>query len=259
MEYTYTKQVNLDILKKQLEISAITKALDSINSEATALTIIFKASLSEAEELILDSIVNDHVYQEFTSQDPISVVIDDIEVDSQGRQITRYAAGQKGWTYLSHPFEFETSKLGSLYTKNYLNTSRADCTIKFYDVDDVEVTDSAYEADIIKTVLTWSPDYDYELISGSIRQVVSPSTDVRIWVIGGIVDLGSAYVKEFTGGLNMHYLGADEEIKTDGRASKYMKKTIEGVPYNANKLQIIVRHNAGVQHKLMITIEYFRA
>lgn len=57
----------------------------------------------------------------------------------------------------------------------------------------------------------------------------------------------------------MRYIGADEEVKTDGRASKYMKKDIPGVPYQANQLKLIVRHSAGTQHKLMVMIEFFRA
>ena len=56
----------------------------------------------------------------------------------------------------------------------------------------------------------------------------------------------------------MAFYGANESIKTDGRAAKYMKKDIVGVPYQANQIQVIVRHNAGIQHKLMLTLEYFR-
>jgi len=182
-----------------------------------------------------------------------------LDIDEQGRQVNRVAAGSKGWSYLAHPFEFETSKIGSGYAKDYLGNDRGDLGLKFYKADGTEVTNSADESLITKTVLTWSPNYDYELISGSIRQLATATSDVRLWVIGGITDLGGAYVKEFAGGLNLRYIGQDEEIKTDGRAAKYMKKTITGVPYNANKIQIIVKHDAGIQHKIMIILEYFRA
>lgn len=185
------------------------------------------------------------------------------EVDSEGRQIIRTAAGKAGWTYLCHPIEFETAKFSSLYSKKHDNTDRGDVTIKFYDSNNSEITTpgllNVNEASITKTVVRWSPDYDYEIVSGSIRQVSAPNTDVRVWTIGGIIELGGAYVKEFSGGLNLRYMGADEELRTDGRASKYMKKTVEGVPYNANQFEFIIRHNAGVQHKIMILLEYFRA
>jgi hypothetical protein len=208
----------------------------------------------------LDELVQIHavIYPELPQvTQPVS--ISNTEIDDQGRQVMRSAAGQKGWSYFSHPFEFETSKLSSLYCKDYLGNDRGDTTVKYYNASGVEVTSVDDEALITKTVLTWSPNYDYELISGSIRQIANSSSDVRVWVIGGIVDLGGPYVKEFAGGLNLRYIGQDEEIKTDGRAAKYMKKDIVGVPYSANKIQIIVKHDAGIQHKLMIMLEYFRA
>jgi hypothetical protein len=173
------------------------------------------------------------------------------DIDSQGRQILRVAAGQSGWVYTAHPIEFETAKLGSLFEKNYLNSSRGVSSIKFYDTNN--------ESTIVKTVVLFKPPYDYELISGNLQQIAAPTSDVRIWVIGGIIELGGAYVKEFAGGINMAFYGANESVKTDGRAAKYMKKDIVGVPYQANQLQVIVTHGAGVQHKLMLTLEYFRA
>lgn len=185
--------------------------------------------------------------------------IDEVEIDSQGRQIIRPAAGQKGWTYLARPIEFEISKLGSLYSKNYLDQDYGDVTIKFYNASNVEVTSVENESTIVKTVVLLKPNHDYELIAGNVRQVVAPTNDVRVWVIGGIIELGGAYVKEFAAGINLKYLGADEEIKTDGRAAKYMTKDIAGVPYQGNQLQIIVRHNAGDYHKIMLMFEYFRA
>lgn len=181
------------------------------------------------------------------------------EIDVDGRQIIRAAAGKAGWSYLAHPIEFETAKFNSLYEKDNLGNDRGFSSIKFYNASNVEVTDSANENTIVKTVILFKPSYDYELISGNLQQIDSPSTDVRLWVLGGIIELGSPYIKEFAGGLNMRFYGANESVKTDGRAAKYMKKDIVGVPYQANQLQVIVRHDAGIQHKLMLTLEYFRA
>lgn len=184
---------------------------------------------------------------------------DRYEVDTDGRQIIRAAAGKLGWTYFAHPIEFETSKIDSLYEKDRLGNSRTTSSIKFYDANDVEVVDSQNETSIIKTVVLFKPSYDYELVAGNLQQIDAPSTDVRLWVVGGLIELGGPYVKEFAGGLNMRFFGANESVKTDGRAAKYMKKDISGVPYQGNQLQVIVRHDAGYKHKLMLTLEYFRA
>lgn len=181
-----------------------------------------------------------------------------MEIDEQGRQILRVAAGQAGWTYLAHTVEFETSKFNSIYEKTYTGTNRDISSIKFYDIDDVEVTDPINEGDIVKSVVLIKPPYDYELISGALRQTETPTSDVRVWVVGGIIELGGVYVKEFAGGLNMKFYREGDSMQTDGRAAKYMKKDIPGVPFQGNQLQIIVTHNPGLKHKLKLVIEYYK-
>lgn len=181
------------------------------------------------------------------------------ELDEQGRQIVRTAAGRAGWTYLARSIELETSKIGSLFSQDYTGNNLTDVSLKFYNSNNQEVTTPNDEMSIVKTVLTVKPNYDYELISGNLRQQTSPNSDVRIWTIGGILELGGPYVKEFTQCINMKFIGADEQVTTDGRASKYMKKDIVGVPYQGNQLQVIIRHTAGVYHKIMLILEYFRA
>ena len=226
---------------------------DGLLLEGTKLDIITVDVITQEQE----TYIKDWFYS--LNDMPISIKDSDKEIDSQGRQIIRAAAGQKGWTYLARPIEFEISKIGSLYSKNYLDQDYTDVTIKFYNASNVEVTSAENESTIVKTVVLLKPNHDYELIAGNVRQIVSPTNDIRVWVIGGIIELGGDYVKEFAAGINMKYLGADEEIKTDGRAAKYMTKDIVGVPYQANQLQVIVRHNAGDYHKIMLTFEYFRA
>jgi hypothetical protein len=184
------------------------------------------------------------------------------EVDSEGRRHIRQAAAKKGWSYLAHVIEFETSTLNGCYSKNWQEVDRGDVVMKFYNSSDVELvagTQAELDANCVKTVITWSPSYDYELIGGNIHQRVSPATDVRLWVVGGAPELGALGVREFVGGLNLYYMGADEAIETDGRASKYMKKTTTGVPFNTNQMQTVIRHDIGMQHKIKLLLEYFRA
>jgi len=160
---------------------------------------------------------------------------------------------------MAHPVEFKTAKFDSVYEKNQLGTSRAISSLKFYDVDNVEVVSSENEASITKTVLLIKPGYDFELVSGQLQQIASPASNLRVWVEGGIVEIGGAYVKEFCGGVNMKFLSSNEALKTDGRAAKFMKKDIVDVPYQGNQIQVIIKHDAGYQHDLMLVLEYFRA
>lgn len=182
------------------------------------------------------------------------------EIDSQGRQIIRTAAGKKGWTYLGLAIELETAKASSLFCKDENDNNIAGISLKYYKSDGTEITTQGdLDSYCVKTVLTIAPDHDYELMGGNIHHDTVPISDVRLWVKGGILELGSNYTKTMINGINMLYLGVDDHIRTDGRASKYMTKTIAGVPYQGNQLQMIIKHDAGYKHKIMFVLEYFRA
>jgi len=260
MLYQYEKFCHASQLNEEIDNSSIIKELDSIQTEGSFTNIVFLSELSVEEKSILDTLVQNHspIYQEIPLINQ-PVEIKNTEIDEQGRQIIRMAAGQVGWAFLAHPIEFKTAKLGSLYEKKVDGTDRAISTVKFYDANGTEVTDAQYETDIVKTVILVKPPHDFEIIAGSLHQIERPTTNARIYVIAGIIELGGAYVKEFIGGINMKFIGADEQMRFDGRAAKYMKKDIVGVPYQANQFQITVKHDAGVNHDFMFMLEYFRA
>lgn len=182
------------------------------------------------------------------------------EIDDQGRQIIRTAAASKGWTYLADSIEIETSVLSSLHNKDYLGNSIAGVTLKFFDINGTELTaQGSIDTDCVKTEMLFKPSYDYEIVGGNVHQISVPSDDIRLWVVGGLIELGGAYVKEMVRGMNMRHLNLGDHIRTDGRAAKYMKKDIVGVPYQGNQLKFIFKHPAGVKHKVMVVLEYFRA
>jgi hypothetical protein len=196
--------------------------------------------------------------------------------DTDNRPVTRPVFAKKGWTYLAHPIEFTTSKLNACYANDWLDNSRNNFDFKFYNSSGTELvagTQAELDANCVETRVTLKPDYDYEIISGNIHQHTKPSStnDVRLWVVGGVIDntnnypweypasSGVYHVKEFAGGLNLKFMGQEKNIETDGRASKFMGKTKTGVPYNANQFQMIIRHPVGYQHEMMLVLEYFRA
>lgn len=189
------------------------------------------------------------------------------DVDEEGRQVIRPAAGKKGWTYLAHPLEITTSTIGGIFSQDFLGNNRTDVDIELYDGSDQLITDQpTADTDCVKTVVTFKPDYDIEIISGNIHQSEKPTSDIRVWVIGGAFAVATnspISVKEFLSGLNMKYLGIDDHIETDGRASKYMRKDISslGLPlptYQGNCFQFIIKHDAGTKHGIMSVFEYFR-
>jgi hypothetical protein len=191
--------------------------------------------------------------------------------DESNRILVRNVAAKKGWTYLAHPIECTTSKLDGCYASDWSGTARGNISMKFYNSSDVELvaeTQAELDANCVKTVITFNPDYDYEIVSGNIHQHTTPTSNIRVWVVGGTIDnnglpweypTGTFNVGEFVGGINLKYIGDQDQIETDGRASKYMKKTITGVPYNANQMQVIIRHPVGEQSDIMLVLEYFKA
>lgn len=180
------------------------------------------------------------------------------QVDTSKRLIVRSSITESGWSYLVLPIEIKTSQLNSLYSKNSQGTNYevAQYFLKAGDVACVDQVDA--DSNCIKTTVTIALPYDFEMISGSLHQIEKPSTDIRVYIYGGAVDLGFAYCKEFVSGLNLKFIGADEQLKTDGRASKLMKYQQDGVPVPINKISFVVKHDAGIKHDIMFLLELYR-
>lgn len=186
----------------------------------------------------------------------------ELEVDTDGRQITKVAATKKGWRYLAHPIEIETSKLDSIYEQDWTLADRDMCTVKYYDTNNTELTAGTQielDDNCVKTVINFKPSFDLDIIGGNIHQHTTPTENIRLWVTAGATELGALGVKEFVGGINLKYITPGSEINTDGRASARLYKDTEGVPYQTNQMQFIITHPVGVQHELLIVVEYFRA
>lgn len=180
--------------------------------------------------------------------------------DITGRNVIRVAASNKGTSYVGHFFDFTTCKLNSLVCKDWEGNADMSLDTKYYKSDGTELTTQG-DIDLygVKTVVTFKPMYDYELVSGTVNISASPTDNMRLWVVGGAPELGAAGVKEFIRNLNLKFVSPSETLQTDGRASKFMKKTTMGVPYNTNQLQIILLCDTpGTQHDIMMSFEYFR-
>jgi hypothetical protein len=179
------------------------------------------------------------------------------EYDESGRSIIRTAATIKGWHYHALFFEIETST-GSIVCKDHNGTDISTTEfsyIRYDDQGDVTTTD----ADTVKSVVTWKPAYDYEIISGNLKQKNKAAQDLRMWVTGGVYNELSnctpISVAPFVTNMNLSFF---EETRTDGRASKYMRQTTDGVPFGTNRFQYTFEHAAGFTHKVLISVELFK-
>lgn len=186
------------------------------------------------------------------------------DVDSTGRPIVRYAATTKGWHYQAHSIQFEVNKLGSLYNKDYEGNDIGFAELKVYDANGDEcTTQGSADVDGIKTVVTWKPDYNLDIISGSVRQEIKETVDSYLYV-NAVIATGLPAPNDWlrlpftTGGINLKYIGDDESLKTDGRASKMVK-----AGDNGDYFEIVINYEADLltnanRHKMSLIFETYK-
>ena len=248
-----------DRLDQEIRGSAITVALDYINSVSGIIYIYFKAALSESEQALLSSIVTAHTGVPLPDAQEVVIAADNsIQKDTDGATLARAKITQTGWGYQLHSVEVETSTLNSIYSKKADGNNFGYSTLKFYDENNLELTtQESIDSSCVKTVMDWEPDHSYEIIGGVLKQIQTPLSDIRIWIVG-VPDVPANYggSKEFvTGGLNLRYLNDQDGVNADGRAPKKLDPSVA----HTNKMRLIVRHNAGVKHKMMMLFEIFKA
>lgn len=178
--------------------------------------------------------------------------------DIYGRQVVRNATTDKGWSYLADCIDVETSKINGFFHQDYQGNSTGMIDCKLYDANNNLITDAQYENTAVKTVITFNPDHDFDIISGSIHQSTKATDNVRIWTIGGILALGNAGTREFVRGLNLKHF---EQAKTDGRSSKMLfhEHNVEGLgTFEGDFIQFIIKYPQGHSHDLMLMVEYYR-
>jgi hypothetical protein len=178
--------------------------------------------------------------------------------DVDGSVIIRPKAAKAGWTYHFTAPEFTTSTINSLYHKDVAGTDLNQCTVKYYDASGTELTaQGSCDTDCVKTVFSFEPAWDYEIIGGTIKTVGAVTENVRIWVIA-VPDIPAAYggSKVMVQSVNLKFIDPNNGVEADGRASKFMTYSST---LHTNKLQLILKHPAGHKEDIMMAFELYRA
>ena len=186
--------------------------------------------------------------------------IDNAPVDTDGAPLTRTKLTKTGWHYQCNAVEWTSAKLSSIHNKNRSEADLGYTTIKYYDNTNTELTagtQTELDNNCVKTVITWEPSQDVEIIGGTLYQSASPSGNIRLWVTA-IPDLTVAQggsVPFCTGGINLKLMGAGAVYTVDGKTPKMM-------PYNniyhTSKFEIATIHPVGEQHTIMMVFQLFR-
>lgn len=174
--------------------------------------------------------------------------------DPSGRQIVRTSATIEGWHYQLLSTEITTSKLNGATSIDEYGSSINITTQNIYDSLGDLITTQEGEAQAVKTVVTVSPAWSYEILGAIFSQSAIPTTNIRLFATGSP---GIANVKFANGGINLKHIGLGAQKIADGRASKYMQYYSQ-IPA-ANAFKITLLHDAGTQHSFQLSFETFKA
>lgn len=245
-------------------ITEETKIYEGVECEADAFLLIPEAKLAQYanSDFVIEELAAGNAAMSSDgstdidggASDQINFLKDFKPTDSTGRPIVRSAVTQEGWGAQFHSIGFTVGTKDSVYNKDDEGNDLGFATLKFYDEDDVEQTTQVnITANAVKTVLSWKPTHDYEIIGGQLNQSVAPASNIYMWAKGlpGILNVMFAQ-----GGLNLKLCPVGNIIDFDGKATKFL-------PYNGgagtNKFDFIFRHGVGVTHELQFLIKIFKA
>lgn len=184
-------------------------------------------------------------------------------MDSNGVYLSRTKIAPSGWHYQAHSVEFEVNKLGSIYNKDYEGNDLGFADLKVYNSSGTELTtQGSADTGGVRTVVTWKPDFDFEIVSGNVRQITRETVDSYLYVNArvatGLAAPNDWLVVPFVqGGVNLQYIGADEPLKTDGRTPKLFNGT------NGDYFELVVNYEADLltnanRHRMSIIFEIYK-
>lgn len=173
--------------------------------------------------------------------------------DSDGSTLQRTKVTETGWQYQLLSFEIETSTENAVYAFDPDGNALSGFTYKMYDSQNQITNDPLL---CVKTIVDFEPTYDYELIGGGMYQKSQPSGNMYYSVIG-VPDIPAQYggSKVFVNSIDTTFIPLNAELKADGRASK---KLTYNPNLHTNKLRIVIRHDAGIKHKMLQLFEIFK-
>lgn len=176
--------------------------------------------------------------------------------DTLGLSMTPKWAPQ-GWSQVYHEIEFKTSQLNAIHDKSVSNVDNGYTTAKFYNAAGTELTvQGDLDTDCVMTVIDFMPTHDYAIKSGQVAQITSPTTPVYLWALAPLSELGMDDKVFCDGGINLEFVDSKNLVGLDGTAAT-MLPYMGGI--GANKIRFIIRHDAGLKHRIQAILEYYKA
>lgn len=266
-KYAFEKLCSSDRLTKEIGESAIITALDRIET-GSGTDVWMKDALTGGDETILNALVVAHVNEPLPDNQVKPVSIIQADPDTGGLLLTPKFA-PTSWHQQYFETEFETSNSGSdsIHEKDWLNEDLGFSSLKFYKVvngEEVECSDQTdIDANCIRTDLLWMPPFDYSIKSGWIAQKSVPETNMYVWALGADLDAdyGGPQAVFAEGGINLTYVDARTRAGLDGVSATvlYYAHPQLGPGAGTNRIRFVVRHGAGIKHRIQAVLEIFLA
>ena len=185
------------------------------------------------------------------------------ETDQSKRPLVSTVIVPKGWSYHAPNFRFQTGVASSVDFKDKFGGDMSSMvTLQFYDSAAGYATFSqCAPGDALYTVATFTPPYDYYVVSGSMRQKNTPAEQVSLYAtLAPFVPYAQGGAREFICCADLQYR-LDGMVEADGKAPKFVPylQVNETPPLYSNSIEIFLRTtSAGFQHEVEISIGLYR-
>lgn len=174
--------------------------------------------------------------------------------DADGAKVQRIKAAKVGWKAQFHAIRISTATANGVHNKSKSGSDLGFCVYTMYDAQNAVTADPAT---CVKTVVTWEPTHDMEIVGGRLFQKTSPNQDVWLYVTAA-AHIPSQYggsVEFLQGGMNLSDVSDGGEVDFDGRASKFI--AYDSVNHSG-RFEILINHPVNFQHSFSIVFELFR-
>jgi hypothetical protein len=254
-------------LTLEVQQSAIVTALDHIGTAGDVCSVVFKDALSVGDEAVLGGLVAAHSGLPLPSNALDKVVI--MRADGtapptapDGRPDMRVTTAKRTTSFKLRTFCFYSAELVSGFhnVNPVTDAPYGDVTVKLYDAAGVEITTEADEVNAVKSVIDWTPTYDYEIIGGYVdlpSSIKDGITDQWYLSAIGVPHYPPQYFGsiDFINEVNLEAV-TTQRVVSDGRAIQFMSYNYGGMP-NTNTLRFILKYPAGVKKRFQIHVEHF--
>ena len=201
--------------------------------------------LGASEITALDLLISNHDATPAPSKDGV--------IDVDGDKQFRIKEASKGWHLQPHFVNLQTSCIGQTlgeFDKDLVALGWS--TLEYYKLVSDVLTATTDEADrdlVVATVLEFAPPYDYEIKSGEIKVLKTPTDLCCLFPISSPDIAAPAGSKMFaTGGIDLRFLQDGETEKLESQSSKFLPYKYTGLPDGwTNKIQLYIRHHPGIK------------